>query len=129
MMNVSRELIEKLEAEERKIPYDTTLDLARHVEIIGGELWIYKNFTQFNMGWVNGYPGKFASISELCDTFQSPSNEVIELTRQQILNYCQARNQAVVDLLTDKYGNINNKEWSNFCEYRRNHKEWHEKQN
>jgi len=83
-----------------KISYQTVLDLEKQLEkirnqktktcsekieqccqivkIIAKIQWIYKNFSMFNMGWVNGYPGEFQCPDE---------KSSFTLTKQQQLDF------------------------------------------
>lgn len=101
---VSLKLMDKLEKEEREIGHSTQIELARHIELLGRMSWIYKNFPQFNIGWVHGYPGDF----------QCGSDEEIELTEQQRIDYENSGHFAVVDF----YKN-DNKGYSKYLEFLR----------
>ena len=76
-MEVSKDTIEELK---KQLAGED--NAGEQLEIIAKILWVLKNFPQFNYGYVDGYDPLHPY-----DNFQLPSDEVIELTDQQELDF------------------------------------------
>ena len=121
-MQINIKEIEKLEKQleqikdSKDIPFkQRKINCGRKIKILGKIRWIYANFPQFNYGWVNGYPG--GSMLDNIDSFQHPSNETIELTKQQELDYEHFAHMEVVDLYkNDPEG------WSEYLRFKEKYK-------